>query len=180
MAVPPGGRPPAGSWTICIVDQVPEAEGVHFDIRGVPAALVEVNARWTITASHELLEMLGDPARGRFLPGPSIDPGARGRPVHYLIEIADPCESFSYLINGIEVSDFVTPAFYVGGRGPFDLRGRLTRPLEVPLGGSISWIDPYDGRWYRKRPDGEIVAGARASRAPNATADRDAALAGVS
>lgn len=178
-ALPRGARPPAASWAIWIVDVVQGASGKHLDACGVPYALVDVEGRWTVTASHELLEMLGDPGRRTFRTAPSIDPAAGGRPVHYLVEIADPCEDEPYLINGVQVSDFVTPAFY-GGRGPFDLLGRLSRPLEVLLGGSLSWIDPYDGHWWQKLPNGEIVRGNLASSAPNATADRDAAFAGVS
>jgi len=178
-AVMRGARPPGSSWPLWMVDDVQEAEGVHFAARGVPAAVVQVDARWTATASHELLEMLGDPWRRRFLTARSIDPAAGGRLVHYLVEIADPCEAFGYMINGVQVSDFVTPTFYGGGRGPFDLLDRISRPLEIPPGGSISWVDPHDRRWYRKGPDGQIVTGAPARRAPHATADRDAALAGV-
>jgi hypothetical protein len=175
-----GGGPPRSAWSIRMVDPDVTAGGEHLDVRGAPFAVVGVDEGWTATASHELLEMLGDPWRRRFLTAPSIEPAAAARPVHYLVEIADPCEPVSYMINGVQVSDFVTPAYYGGGRGPFDLLGRLSRPLEVPPGGSLSWVDPYDRRWHRKRPDGEIVTGEPARRAAHATADRDAALAGVS
>src|SRR5262249_37784585 len=161
-AVPRGARAQGGSWAIWMVDVVQGASGEHLDARGVPYAVVEVEGKWTVTASHELLEMLGDPWRRTFRTAPSIDPAAPGRAGHCLQEIADPCEDATYMINGVQVSDFVTPAYYLGGRAPYDLLGRVASPLQVLPGGSLSWFDPYDRRWHRKGPDGDIVTGAQA------------------
>ena len=38
--------------------------------------------------------------------------------VDYLLEISDPCQHVTYEINGVEVSDFVTPGLLRPGRGP--------------------------------------------------------------
>jgi hypothetical protein len=46
-----------------------------------------------------------------------------------------------YPINGIQVSDFVTPAwFHPGEPGPYSFRSNVTQPLQLARGGYISWI----------------------------------------
>ena len=121
--------------------------------------------------------MLADPYGNHFVRAPDIDPDSDAHLVSYLVEVGDPCEVFSYSIAGVKVSDFVTPEYYnvYAAEGePLDHLGRLIHPLEVPAGCYISWIDPEDGRWHQKLPDGEFVTAARkAHRTRNPRDDRD-------
>ncbi|MET8630563.1 hypothetical protein ABZW30_43860 [Kitasatospora sp. NPDC004669] len=153
------GQP--GVWPIFIREKSPAGLGVHLDDKtGQPFAVIEPGTDWSVTASHELLEMLVDPLGSRMVTGPSIDPAANGRPVHYLVEVGDPVETREYEIDGVKVSDFVLPAFYqrqAPPNGGYDERQQLNQPLEILPGGYISWWDPADNRWHQKTPDGTFV-----------------------
>ena len=157
--------------------------GVHLDEHRHPYAEITYTSDWTVTASHELLEMLVDPWGTRMLPGPSLDPATGGRPVFYLVEVADPVEAASYERAGVPVSDFVTPSWYhaaAAGHGPFSLLGSPAGPWQVQQGGYVSWYDPKDGRWHQLLPGGRFVRSARAADlSGDARADKDAALADV-
>lgn len=157
-----GTRVPAGAWPIRVLDQLPmPAGGVHLDKNHKPYADVLYSPEWTVAASHELLEMLVDPFGHRFVRGPDIDPDSDGHPVDYLVEVADPCEVYTYEIDGVTVSDFVTPEYYNSqAEGRVDDLGRLRGPFDVPDGCYISWMDPTDNRWHQKRPDGSFVTAA--------------------
>ena len=152
-------NPPAGTWKIQLQQgiDVPGAAGYHSDKLHQPYAEVDLTAGdWTVTASHELLEMLGDPWGNRLhaaaaLPGWS---DAKQSPrVRYLLELADPCERFNYPVGGVALSDFLLPAFYRSSPGPvaaYSHTGSLTSPLEVADGGYITFIDPRNGDvWQR-------------------------------
>ena len=85
------------------------------------------------------------------MPGPSIDPAAGGRTVQYLVEVCDPCEADHYAIDGIEVSSFVTPAYFGLAPGPpYDMLGRIAGPFGLPPGGCLSWWDPSTGSGTRR------------------------------
>jgi hypothetical protein len=123
------------------------AAGVHLDRHGQVFALVQVSPSWPLTASHEILEMLADPTTNRLVAGqsPKRDQGR----VLFLVEACDPCEAaeFAYTVNGITVSDFITPHYedpmaVTGVR--YSFRGNVTAPHTVLKGGYVSWIDPVD------------------------------------
>jgi hypothetical protein len=111
---------PLGYWPIIVRQDIaqPGAAGVHEDQGGQPFALVEYGPTWSLTASHELLEMLVDPSGNRVEAGPS--PRADQGTVEFLVEVCDPCEAanFAYLINGVLVSDFYTPSYLDAERVP--------------------------------------------------------------
>jgi len=138
---------PVGSWPIIIKDNIdtPGAAGVHEDNDGQPFALVQSDQGWSLTASHEMIEMLVDPFGRRLTPGQSPKPG-QGR-VEFLVEPCDPSEAvaFAYVINGITVSDFYTPKYFVSVRNPADrysYTGAIKSPRQVLKGGYLSWHDP--------------------------------------
>jgi hypothetical protein len=82
------------------------------------------------TISHEALEMVGDLAADRFRL--ALDGVARAE------EACDAVEDHYYEIDGISVSDFVTPSWYsYGGHAPYDHMAVLTRPLSRTSGGYI-------------------------------------------
>jgi len=65
---------------------------------------------WTTTLSHAVLELLIDPWAALFVPGP--DPRDATRTVLHSYDIFDPVETLAYEVNGVLVSDFVTPAYF--------------------------------------------------------------------
>lgn len=155
------------SWPVRITRDVPPgAGGVHLDHNGQPFAVVLPDGEWTVAASHELLEMLVDPRGSRLATAPSLDPGADGRLVHYLVEVGDPVETQTYSIDGVLVSDFVLRDYYHRVAQPgdeYDQLARVSRPFQVLKGGYISWLDPADGHWHQVRPDGSIVVAGKAA-----------------
>ena len=84
---------PIGYWPVIIRDDIgfQGAAGTHLDQDGQPFALVQADEPWSLTASHEVLEMLADPFGNRVVAGDSIMPG-QGQ-VEYLVEVCDPSES---------------------------------------------------------------------------------------
>jgi len=114
--------------------------GLHFTEDGRPFALIAYSHSWSLMASHELLEMLVDPYGVRVGSAPSLrdDQGE----VEYLIEICDPCQRATYTIDGVLVSDFVTPAYYdpSGTRGArYSFTGKVEHPRQLLEGGYLSW-----------------------------------------
>lgn len=135
--------------------------GFHMEKHTKPFALVEYGVGWSLLASHELLEIIVDPSGGRTVRGTSIvdvknlAPRPHAAPdyddqgeVDYLLEICDPCQWSTYTINGVLVSDFVTPQYHdpvetAGARYCFT--GRLTGPRQLLDGGYITWATPENG-----------------------------------
>ncbi len=149
IVAPRTARAPVGSWIIHYLDGLnqPGAAGFHSDSHQKPAAYVDAGQDPLFTGSHELAEMLGDPAGNNLYLAPSPDPTDDGKQVQILDELADPCEDDSFAINvgGVALSDFITPSFGNGTSGPYDAAGKLTQAREVGIGGYISWID--DAVW---------------------------------
>ena len=135
---------PVGYWPLILRDRIkaPGADGFHKDRFGQPFALMALTDSWSLTASHECLEMLADPFGDRMIPGPSKKRG-EGR-VSYLVEVCDPSESdeFAYTVNDVLVSDFILPSYYdpVAVEGVrYSFTGAIKRPRQVLEGGYISW-----------------------------------------
>jgi hypothetical protein len=107
--------------------------------------------KWTVTASHELLEMLVDPWINTMV---FWQPDA-GTGLLCAYEICDPVESDEdgYTIAGTRVSDFVYPAWFVdnGLQGrQMDHRRHVTEPFEVRPGGYIGAFDVAGGKgWHQ-------------------------------
>jgi hypothetical protein len=144
---------PVGYWPMIIVPDVRGAAGIHLDKDGQPFALIEMSNSWSLTASHEMLEMLADPFGNRLVPGPSVKRG-QGR-VEYLVEVCDPSQAseFGYTVNDVLVSDFYTPRYFdpvrtVGTR--YSFTGAIERPRQVLRGGYVSWHDPKADRWWQQ------------------------------
>jgi hypothetical protein len=146
---------PAGVWPVFLVKSLPPGEGgFHMDKHNQPYSDVIASAsseEWTIDASHEVLEMLVDPYGNRLQNSTSIEiNGGKiqdgGGQFGYLVEACDPCEAdkYSYGINGIAVSDFITPRFYdpivtTGTR--YSFTGAIKAPRQILPGGYISWVN---------------------------------------
>jgi hypothetical protein len=65
---------------------------------------------WPATLSHEVLELLADPAAVLTVTGP--DPRKAGRNVHFDLEVCDPTQGDTYLVDNVRLSNFVTPAYF--------------------------------------------------------------------
>jgi len=166
----------APPWPMVVMDHSSAGLGVHLDTHGHPYAEVSATSDWSVTASHELLEMLIDPYGRKFKTGPSVDPTDDGQIVRYLVEVGDPVEAISYEIDGVRVSDFVTPDWYdVHAAGPWSYTGSADRALHVLDGGYVSWIGP-DGHWHQLLPDGTFNRSQRPAAEGGGRDDRDDAL----
>jgi hypothetical protein len=93
---------------------------------------VLTGAQYTVAAtlSHEVLETIGDPHVNLWATGPE------GWVVSQ--EVCDPVENLSYDIDGVSVSDFVTPNWFdqLAAEGaPMDHLGKVSKPFEMAPGG---------------------------------------------
>lgn len=130
------GAPKPWHWTLEIVHEIPDTDfsGLHDTEHGQPYARVEAGPDWTVTASHELIEMVIDPTLCRTLLGPCLGVDDYGNitrrhyDVEYLVEACDPLQGRKGLDG--RLASFVIPGFY-------------SRPT-VFEGGYISWIDPVN------------------------------------
>ena len=151
---------PGDYWPIIVTSDVQGAAGFHDDEHGQPFALVEFGPDWSLTASHECLEMLADPFGRRLRAGNTLDQalklGLPQRRVRYLVEVCDPSEAgtFGYSVNGVMVSDFYTPDFFdpVGVSSVrYSFTGAIKAPRTVLKDGYISWHDPITNHWMQLR-----------------------------
>lgn len=86
----------------------------------------------SVAASHELVEMLVDPAINLWATGPEAG-------VFYAYESADPVEEESFSIDGIGMTDFVYPSYFESFRKAnstqFDAMKKVTKPFQLLPGG---------------------------------------------
>jgi hypothetical protein len=151
---------PVDYWPVIVQRDVQGAAGYHEDENGQPFALVEYASDWSLTASHECLEMLADPFGRRLragnTPDQAIEAGVKPGRVQFLVEVCDPCEDtpFAYQINGVTVSDFYTPHYFDPVVAPgvrYSFTGAIERPRWVLKGGYISWRNPVSKHWLQLR-----------------------------
>lgn len=161
--LPSHHRVPSGVWPVQLVRHLPPGEGgFHTDRHHQPYAKVIANAHddtWTIDASHEILEMLVDPYGNRLQSSVAIDIKGDGvidttGQFNYLVEACDPCEAnnFGYSVNGVLVSDFITPHYYdpvktAGTR--YSFTGSITAPRQLLKGGYISFVNQELDEWQQ-------------------------------
>jgi hypothetical protein len=150
---------PNGYWPVVIRDEIGiNQPGAHVSGDGQkPFALVLFTGhKWTITLSHEVLELLVDPFGTTRRTGPSPRDGEGD--VEFLAEICDPCQSneCAYLVNGDQfVSDFVFPSYYNGfGMGKYSQMGSVTSPREVLSQGYVTWHNLAKDEWWQAFDNG--------------------------
>jgi hypothetical protein len=148
---------PIGYWPIIVKDNIGfNAAGIHLDENNQPFALVTASGErdvWSLTTSHELIEMLVDPFGNRLMAGDSPKPDQTR--VQFLVEACDPSEAaeFAYTVNGILVSDFYSVRFFDPVAGPgvrYSFTGAITQPREVLRGGYLSWLDVASNTWWQE------------------------------
>lgn len=114
------GLPIGSFWPIAIMSDIgaPNAAGYHTWEAGLSYGRVQWDGELnntSVTASHEALELRGDPRCNRW-----IDIGSGYQAA---LELCDPCEGDSYDIEvelfgekrSVKVSDFVLPSYFVKG-----------------------------------------------------------------
>lgn len=151
--VPTGGKPDPGTWWLSILknsdraialgyhDLTPDGLPIGKSFAGTDG---DFGHSWTVTASHELLEMLADPHVNLTV---FVHPTPADRKL-YTYEICDPCQddSFSYDIGTVKVCDFVYPAYFQSSPQPsgtkFDHLGHLQKPVPALL--DFGYINAFD------------------------------------
>jgi hypothetical protein len=128
-----------------------QIQGVHLnEFTRQPFALVQASGAWTVTLSHEVLEMIADPFGNRLIA--AALQGDPARRVNYLVEVCDPCLSTVYPVNGVPVSDFYTPQYFDPVRTDgtrYSFTGEIERPLQILERGYVSFLDPRDSGLYQ-------------------------------
>jgi hypothetical protein len=130
-----------GAWAMVFLDDAdaPGALAYHeLTPDGLPISKVFVKTTLanhdlvSVSASHELVEMLVDPAINLMTTGP--DPK-----LVYAYESADPVEALSFPVNGIPMTDFVYPSyfevFHKPGSVQFDQLKKVNKPFQILPGG---------------------------------------------
>ena len=165
--VPATVNPPAGTWWLVILDDSDQAGALGYhDLTpdGLPIGKVfagtdlKYGLTWSVTASHELLEMLADPNINLTV---LVQTAAAG--TLYAYEVCDACESDNdgYEIGVVRVSDFVFPSWFedfrTKGSTQFDQGNHIQSPLQLLSGGYIGAFDVTSGSgWHQvtaeKRP----------------------------
>ncbi|HKN00383.1 MAG TPA: hypothetical protein VJX23_07685 [Candidatus Binataceae bacterium] len=154
-------QPPPGAWWLLILDDADQADALGYHEltdEGLPLGKVfagtdqTYNSAWTVTASHELLEMLGDPDINL---SAFVQTGYNTG-TFYSYEVCDACEmdDQGYVIDGVKVSDFVYPAWFEGfrqvGSTQFDHLKHIDTPFKLLPGGYAYVLDVPSGLgWYQ-------------------------------
>jgi len=138
---------------------VPGALGYHdSNNRGIPYGFVftalskQLGENWTVTLSHEALELIADAEANLPVQGPHpTDPNLA---VFHWYEMCDAVQAETYKVDGVEVSNFVLPLYFTGGeeRGSRnDYLGRIhngktLQSFGVNPGGYIGFFNPQTGQ----------------------------------
>lgn len=165
----PAGKPrPKDSWQLGIFDNSDQAGALGYhDVTktGQPLGKIfagtdkQYNSSWTVTASHELLEMLLDPEVNLS----AMVEDRSGKATLYAYEACDAVEAdqFGYEIdvNGskVLVSDFVFPSYFENFHhkgAQYDYQKKVTQPFQLLEGGYtlIYQISSGSG-WTQKYAD---------------------------
>jgi len=178
--VPKDTQPPAGSWWLVLLDDSDQANALGYhDLtsEGLPigkvfaASDLKACTSCTVTASHELLEMLGDPNINLTI----FVQSSNAAGVLYAYEVCDACEddSLGYQIDNVLLSDFVYPAWFESlrtkGSTQFDRMNKIQNPFQLLVNGYIGIFTVNSGSGWtqltaEKRPTNVLHRGAIGTR----------------
>lgn len=149
------------------------ALGYHFqNNRGIPYGFVftsiaqEIGEPWSVTLSHEALELLGDPETNLLAMGPHP---SDDRDVFHWYEMCDAVQAESYEIDGVPVSNFVLPLYFTGNRDTDEIgarndflgrtyQGQTLKSFGINPGGYVGFFDPELGGHDTFSISGDAVA----------------------
>jgi len=149
-------RVPKGAMRIVIKGKDSEGDfGYHF-LQGVPITYVftidpkgQPITDYSSTLSHEVLEMIADPGVNLYALG-FYRKAKKKIPAFIPYEVCDAVQASTYRIDGVIVSDFVTPEWFEPSRKPrsqkFSFRGVVDGPFELAEDG---YIDAMVGQSLR-------------------------------
>lgn len=145
-----------GESVMYLIDEaaLPGALGFHTrNTVNVPVGFVFVTDlndqdQWTITLSHEVLELIIDPTVNVLVPGP--DPRNASNTVLHAYEVCDAVERTSYAIDGIRVSNFITQSWFtpgdeLGTRN--DFLGVGVKSFDAIRNSHLAFYDLATNRW---------------------------------
>lgn len=137
-------------WALVLMDNSDQAGalGYHYETpAGQPMSKVfvktdiENHLSWTVTASHEVIELLVNPQVNNVI----VTAGPNNRGIRlWAKEACDMVEadSLGYQINNTQLSDFALPAWFEPqSHGPFDFMGHCKAPFQIAPGGYMSVLD---------------------------------------
>jgi hypothetical protein len=153
-------KPDPDAWMLGVFDNSDQAGALGYhDLTAQGQPLGKVFAQTdiafgsslSVTISHELLEMMADPDIDLCVFSQTSDAGGQ----LYAFEVCDAVEddSLGYLIDGILVSDFVTPAWFetFAKTADFDFLHHVTAPFELAINGYIGiYPIPNSGGWSQQ------------------------------
>ena len=150
-------------WAIVFLDESDEPGALAYhDLTpdGLPLSKVFVKTirdgggSLSVATSHELVEMLVDPAINLLALGPR-------KGYAYAYESADPVEEVAFPVRGLPMSDFVYPAYFEAFRAErstqFDHVSKVTRPFQLLKGGyqilfkNGKWSEQFGSDARRRR-----------------------------
>ena len=157
-----GGTPPPGAWQMAFLDDADQAGALGYHdttADGHPLGKVFVKTTqtyggiWTVTGSHEVLEMLGDPDITRCVFIQTT--GTQGMIYAYEASDAVEADELGYQIDGVQLSDFVLdpwfdPGHYATPAG-YSFKKRVTSPLSLAPGGYIGYFKVGSGTGWRQK-----------------------------
>ena len=166
-----------GDAVLYLWDQADVKDAIGYHERnndGIPYGFVfteiarDLGESWTVTLSHEVLEMIGDPDVNLLVMGAHPDPKQK-RDVFHWFEMCDAVQAEPYLIDGVAVSNFVLPLYFTGGdetggRNDFlaVAKGRRRlRSFGVNPGAYIGFYDPVLGKHRTYEMEGDPTAARR-------------------
>lgn len=139
---------------------VPGAIGYHdANNSGIPYGFVftdisaQIGEPWSVTLSHEALELIGDPEANLLVMGPH--PAHPARIAFHWFEMCDAVQNEQYDIDGVKVSNFVLPLYFTvnnetGSRNDFLGRaygGKSLVSFNINPGGYVGFFDPATNNW---------------------------------
>jgi hypothetical protein len=138
--------------------------------RGIPYGFVftdlakKLGEPWSVTLSHEALELIADPEVNLLVMGPH--PDNPRKTVFHWYEMSDAVQNETYEIDHVKVSNFVLPLYFTGsdepgGRNDFlgTIRnGKALNSFGVNPGGYVGFFDPETGEHDTFTRRGDTVA----------------------
>lgn len=160
---------PKNTWAVIIQKTLsdPSALGYHTDNGKQPVSYVEFTPDWSVTVSHETLEMLADPWGNRLHGAPlpegvlpsQVNSTEINPRVNYLLEMCDPCEAGTYTIGETTLSDFLLPGWYYTtpmASVAFSHTGFCKDPRQVADGGYVSFMTADETWWQVFNEGGQL------------------------